>query len=1706
MAPSVWHTRCIVEDGGLGKGAGTPQGRCAMKMLPAVMLAAALLGVSANAQDLDEVAKEIAEAAARVAATSGAANAAAVVTLPEMPGPAAPTQWQAAADGPEARRLADAVRALAAARNDLAALLEKRGKDDAAREGATDVVLHLNDALVSYANAVQRPIPVTAPQWQDFVGQSLDRIHGMRAEFMPEREDGRFWIGRRGGKWFGPRMSLLTSKFRQQYHLRAWDAAGVKAGPAGVSGVVDLTSVRGDFRYDMHFSGEGTGNAVAELGGGGGGFFPDWWVGPREALHPWTQTLKLTANRRQGWILDAAFSTNEASAYAATPGVAGSIWAWAEEGRLYRGAFLSPFRVLKWKAGNKTFEAELAVSGGREPVIYTIQAGLSDSDSGVVKGTVRLPANNRIEEHKLLGTLYRAFVGTYESGGMDGQWSQELLAGVASSEPESIPTLLPPPSSPAQLFEYGLDAYRQVAALDWALREYPLPFGKALQFTRHGVDDRSRLWYAGWDKSKHSPKAAEHLHLALAWAMGRDAAGAAAYLETLATTARRAVADRRAATEPVVGLSATTDPEFSPTAKDWFALRDWSCFGFVTRCWSFDTGPYLPEMLVNPAPRPDGKNLVAGKPVRVGHGNPREHMWFWRATADPVDGAICIPIECVRVPGEERDTWGHVTEDEGYKKYLDGSLINKATWYATTTFVAERASRVWLATRIEWDGRLWVNDSLVWRPDRLHTPYRTAVVPVDFEAGTNRITVCVSPRPTSDGNSGKFGPWLYKYGERAYGSAAVWISRGGEPRKPEVVAARRAKEDKADQARPVPEIRGRRGDGSGRYPDATPALAWDLEKGINVRWKAVLPTDDAEPVVVGEKVFVTTFEGELACLDAKTGKELWRRRPEIKGAPPPDRAKYPPTGLFASFAPARRWKTLEKTVSANTPALKRSCLTVLAGKDRVWMHDPAGAVACFDHEGAPIWARAVPAQIPRFVTGGYIGVRLCPPTHPAIVGKRLVAAVGEGMAAFDIETGAQAWLREKLDYNGHFAVMDFSEDRQGKLILLSSCEVLDAADGGTLIPRCAPLMPDSTCQPVVEGRIAYFNACSSAVRFWHDESGGLRHELLWDSPTDIRKRQSDQNHGNHNGAPDADFFGQSTGAFPPTPVLYNGTLFVHLAEPLTIMRGHQNSMRLQTYDAATGCAVAQRYALLMNGMRPASSAIAAGGYVFLPDEGCTIPYNYINFPQGIPMISIVTAEDEPRRVSESRGLASLAPPVFSGRRMYMAGSDQVVCVERPEALGDKFSDCELAALKTVFFTKGIGKEPGTEMEVAIEPPAFLKVGNDVPVVALKPASTPSPWLFAGPFFVDPATDVFQDRGGAGAIQPEAGMTVSYTTTNGAQGEATFVLLDDKDAGSGGLADSTKKKLIDRGYAGALRNGKLEGAINCATATGRKYNTTCYAYMVLEASEAGVHKIEVLGGKLKGYDLYMAGKRVQNGTVVDLKPGRYPLMARVAIAACGDWEQLEFGVHFRPVPKALPPPTPLADPLPQGLRVSIEPLQFGERFPVTAVGAWPLDENAAEQVVRAILARPGALVGLGDTIEAGGTRATFKEVPDGLLRDPKSARGVFCAVVEYDRDIAVEFTMPESMRCWLSGREVFTGEAVPLAAGRYSFMMALGATVPAKAAALVPAVLEVASPAVERQRWLARIRKNEKMLRAIAASGPNGAYAQEALDALAKPAR
>jgi hypothetical protein len=217
----------------------------------------------------------------------------------------------------------------------------------------------------------------------------------------------------------------------------------------------------------------------------------------------------------------------------------------------------------------------------------------------------------------------------------------------------------------------------------------------------------------------------------------------------------------------------------------------------------------------------------------------------------------------------------------------------------------------------------------------------------------------------------------------------------------------------------------------------------------------------------------------------------------------------------------------------------------------------------------------------------------------------------------------------------------------------------------------------------------------------------------------------------------------------------------------------------------------------------------AGGYLFMADEGSVIGGHFESFPQGVPMIAVTTAEEQPRRIAESRGLASRAAPVFAGRRMYLAGSDQIVCIERPEALGDKLSEYELAALKTGFFTREIGPTKAEAGEAKLTPPANFTVGEGVPVVKLESGKTPNQWMFAGPFFVDEYTAVL----GADS-RPTVGQTVNYDLTNGQPATVTWRVLDPKtstyDPKTARAKFDATRHIIMADYAQALGNPRLTG--------------------------------------------------------------------------------------------------------------------------------------------------------------------------------------------------------------------------------------------------------------------------------------------------------
>ena len=1016
----------------------------------------------------------------------------------------APIAWPADSNDPGARRAADAVKTLESARDSLFDLLDKRTKADAASAPGMDVMLDLHEPFLIYSGYILRPLQGVDLPWRTKLEKAGDRITGTKLEFQPVREDARLTLQRRGDRWFGPGIGMLSAKTRQQFHVRGCDAGGLKADAnGGVNGGIVFTTAHGDFRFDMHMAGEHCDQFLPEYGigdfhiGFGDGFIPDWWGGPRERLQPWDQRFDVRASERRGWIVRAVLGLSDF-----TPRIRRSdteVFLWVDEGRIMRGWLGRrdrPFQnakyaltLDKWDLQGKALTLELTARDGEISRRYALRAELAQPDGGVFTGTYRLPGDKDPVEAPLGGLLYRAFAGAYETDGLDGKWSREVLAGVAPAPTgiAPLPPIVEQGASPAErTFRKGLALYRQVAALDRALREYPLPLPLALREAEEGADNRFDYWAMRVrGKSIVRPTSVttpEYLHDALAGESSHDAAGAAAYLEALARVARQTAEDRRTGVTTRVGTTGNADPDFGPhgalkTAQrgakggnllpaaadgnpDWRLLGDWTCFGVLPRAYSFDSAPYLPEVAVLPEPRLLA-NATPGQAVRIPFTNEMEHMWCWRAEPDAKDGRVAMSRTLLTPTREKRDRWG--TNYSNPKALFKGGPTTAhtgvtgdtmdffyqllASWYATTTVRADKAERVWMAAAMDWDGRVWVNGSLVWRPDRMETPGRIAVFPVDLVAGENQITVSCSARPTMDGNMGNMGSRIHKYAERVFGSFSVWTARGNAPRAADAVAADAAKERAADAAtrKAAGILRGHRGDGSGSFPNARPPVAWDLEKKINVRWSVPAPTRDVEPVIVGSSVFVTTMDGGLACLDADTGAERWRKTPVVNGAAP----VFPPLPAEAIGVTSDRdviWDppgTRPYRVAKAGNQFTNACLTAIADlpapdraggqadAKRVWMQDRRGLVACFGHDGTQVWATPVPAQVLRMATGQECFSRTVPPVPPAMAGPWLVAAAADGLVGLDRETGAEKWRRTGLDFLGRFTTMDLGDGPRG---------------------------------------------------------------------------------------------------------------------------------------------------------------------------------------------------------------------------------------------------------------------------------------------------------------------------------------------------------------------------------------------------------------------------------------------------------------------------------------------------------------------------------------------------------------------------------------------------------------------------------------------------------------------------------------------------
>lgn len=162
------------------------------------------------------------------------------------------------------------------------------------------------------------------------------------------------------------------------------------------------------------------------------------------------------------------------------------------------------------------------------------------------------------------------------------------------------------------------------------------------------------------------------------------------------------------------------------------------------------------------------------------------------------------------------------------------------------------------------------------------------------------------------------------------------------------------------------------------YPDAAPPLEWGAEAKPNIRWKTQVGKGYSSPIVVAGKVFVTAEPDLLACLDAASGKVLWK--------------------ATNSFADAGAAEKRIKSNAGNTAA------TPTSDGERVWAVFASGIVACYDASGARQWLRYF--DLPQ-------ELEFARSASPVLAGDKLLVMLGH-LFALDARTGKLLWKAEEV--------------------------------------------------------------------------------------------------------------------------------------------------------------------------------------------------------------------------------------------------------------------------------------------------------------------------------------------------------------------------------------------------------------------------------------------------------------------------------------------------------------------------------------------------------------------------------------------------------------------------------------------------------------------------------------------------------------------
>ena len=252
----------------------------------------------------------------------------------------------------------------------------------------------------------------------------------------------------------------------------------------------------------------------------------------------------------------------------------------------------------------------------------------------------------------------------------------------------------------------------------------------------------------------------------------------------------------------------------------------------------------------------------------------------------------------------------------------------------------------------------------------------------------------------------------------------------------------------------------------------TAPAAWPAE--LKQEWKVSVGFGDATPALSGNKIYLNTRQGDqelILCLDAATGKELWRNQ-------------YP-------------------SVAVTGPAIShpgpRSSPAVANGK--VVTFGASAILSCLDaNTGKVIWRRENPTNtVPQFFTG----------MSPLIVDNMCIVHVGTNnngeVLALDLNTGNEKW---KWSGDGPAYASPSVMTVDGKKHLIVQTEknlmALNLTDGKPLWQVPTPVQQRfyNCVSPYIDGQTIYYTGQGTGMKALKVEKSGNEYitKELWSNP------------------------------------------------------------------------------------------------------------------------------------------------------------------------------------------------------------------------------------------------------------------------------------------------------------------------------------------------------------------------------------------------------------------------------------------------------------------------------------------------------------------------------------------------------------------------------------------------------------------------------